>query len=75
MNLRQILVETFKKTKIPEDIGDLKMGDFDEWDSIGNFNLLLAVEESFQIEFDFNELETTTSVHQIQKKINDLYKK
>ncbi len=71
MNLRDILIQTFRKSKIPEDISDLKMGDFDEWDSLGNFNLLLAVETQYKIQFDMDELENLTSVARIQKSIDD----
>ena len=71
MNLRDILIQTFKNTSIPEEIKDLKMGDFDEWDSLGNFNLLLAVETEYKIQFDFNELENLTSIASIQKAIDN----
>ena len=72
MNLRDILIQTFKNSKIPEDIKDLKMGDFDEWDSLGNFNLILAVDNQYQIQFEMDELEELTSVSKIQKAIDDL---
>ena len=71
MYLRDILIQTFKNTSIPEEIKDLKMGDFDEWDSLGNFNLLLAVETKYKIQFDFNELENLTSIASIQKAIDN----
>ena len=71
VNLRDVLIQTFKNSKIPEDIKDLKMGDFDEWDSLGNFNLILAVESQYQIQFDMDELENLTSVSKIQKAIDD----
>ena len=71
MNLRDILIQTFKNSVIPEDIKDLKIGDFDEWDSLGNFNLILAVESQYQIEFDMDELENLTSVSKIQKAIDN----
>ena len=71
MYLRDILIQTFKNTSIPEEIKDLKMGDFDEWDSLGNFNLLLAVETEYKIQFDFNELENLTSIASIQKAIDN----
>jgi len=67
MNLRQILINTFTKSSIPENIDDLKMGDFDEWDSLGNFNLILAIEQSYQIQFDIEALEKLTSVREIKK--------
>ena len=71
MKLRDVLVKTFKKSLIPEDIQDLKMGDFAEWDSLGNFNLLLALETEFQIQFDMDDLEKLTSISEIQKAIDD----
>jgi len=71
MYLRDILIQTFKNTSIPEEIKDLKMGDFDEWDSLGNFNLLLAVETKYKIQFDLNELENLTSIASIQKAIDN----
>lgn len=71
MNLRDILIKTFKNSAIPEEIKDLKMGDFEEWDSLGNFNLILAIETEFQIQFDMEDLEKLTSISEIQKAIDN----
>ena len=71
MNLRDILIKTFKHSPIPEEIKDLKMGDLEEWDSLGNFNLILAIESEFQIQFDMDELEKLTSISELQKAIDD----
>ena len=71
MNLRDILMQTFKNSTIPEEIKDLKMGDIEEWDSLGNFNLILAVESQYKIQFNMDELENLTSVSGIQKAIED----
>lgn len=71
MNLREILIQTFKNSTIPEEIKDLKMGDFDEWDSLGNFNLILAVEAQYEIQFDMEELEELTSIASIKRAIED----
>ena len=43
--LIEILKKVFKKKDIRKNINDLKMGDLKEWDSIGNFNLILEVEK------------------------------
>ena len=69
MNLRDILIKTFNNSVIPEEIKDLKMGDFDEWDSLGNFNLILAVETQYEIQFDMDELEHLTSIAAIEEAI------
>lgn len=76
MDLRDLLLDTFKNNEIPDDISDLKMGDFDEWDSLGNFNFILAIEQHFQIQFDINNMENLTSIKNLQKEIvNALSKK
>tara|TARA_B100002019_G_scaffold261199_1_gene247785 strand:- start:228 stop:455 length:228 start_codon:yes stop_codon:yes gene_type:complete len=67
MSLRQILIDTFTKSNIPENIDDLKMGDFEEWDSIGNFNLILAVEQKFKVQFDMENLDKIKSIKDIKK--------
>ena len=71
MSLRDILKKIFKNSTIPEEIKDLKMGDFEEWDSLGNFNLILAIETEFQIQFDMDDLEKLTSISEIQKAIDN----
>ena len=71
MDLRKILIDTFKNSSIPEDITDLKMGDFEEWDSLGNFNLILAVEKCFQIQFDIDDMENITSVKDIERRLEN----
>jgi acyl carrier protein len=71
MNLRDILIKTFNNSVIPEEIKDLKMGDIDEWDSLGNFNLILAVETQYEIQFNMDELENLTSIAAIEEVIED----
>ena len=60
--LREILLKTFTRSEIPTEISSLRMGDLEEWDSLGNFNLILAVESHYEIQFDMNELETLNSI-------------
>lgn len=71
MDLRDILIKTFNNSVIPEEIKDLKMGDIDEWDSLGNFNLILAVETQYEIQFNMDELENLTSIAAIEEAIED----
>jgi acyl carrier protein len=71
MNLRDILIKTFNNSVIPEEIKDLKMGDIDEWDSLGNFNLILAVETQYELQFNMDELENLTSIAAIEEVIED----
>lgn len=71
IKLRNILIETFKNSNIPEDISHLKIGDIEEWDSLGNFNLILAIERHFQIQFDIEDLENITSIVEIEKRVRN----
>jgi acyl carrier protein len=76
MDLKKILIETFSNSSIPENIDDLKMGDLEEWDSLGNFNLILAIEQKVGIQFDFDQLENLNSISEIKKALdNDLSNK
>jgi acyl carrier protein len=71
LNLRQILIEVFTKSTIPEKIDNLKMGDLKEWDSLGNFNLILAIEQKYGIRFKIEDLDKITSIKEIQKFLHD----
>ena len=75
MSLRQILIDTFTKSNIPENIDDLKMGDFEEWDSIGNFNLILAVEQKHKVQFDMENLDKIKSIKDIKKFLENDFSK
>ena len=63
--IRELLQDTFTNTTIPENILILKMDDFTEWDSLGNFNLLLLAEEKFKIKFSIEEMSHIKSVEQL----------
>ena len=61
------LIKIFKKElniKVKE---DSKMYDFAKWDSMGNFNILLAVEKNFRIKFSSKEFNQIKSFKEILK--------
>lgn len=60
--IKDILIEVFPKSKIPKKIDGLKINDLKEWDSLGNFNLLLAVEEKYKIKFSMKEISEIKSI-------------
>ncbi len=68
-NIKKILEETFSKSKIPKNITKLKMGDLKEWDSLGNFNLLLAVEDEFNIKFTIKEISEIKSIKNLEQHV------
>ena len=50
-----------------------KIYDFEKWDSMGNFNVLLAIEKNFKIKFSsnqFNEIKSVKEILKIVKKKN-----
>ena len=69
--LRAALVETFANSEIPDSINELKIGDLKDWDSLGNFNLLLVLEQRFGIHFDLEEMANLRSISDIRSAIED----
>lgn len=65
LTFHDILKEVFPSSDIPNFVLDLKIGDIIEWDSIGNFNLLLYLEEFYNIKFSFDEIVHLNSVSTI----------
>lgn len=63
--LREILVKTFVNSTIPNDASKLGIGDLDEWDSLGNFNFLLAVEEKYDLRFDIEQMANIKTVQHV----------
>ena len=60
--LKAIFARTFPEAEIPDDFIELELGDIEEWDSLGNFNLLLAIEETFAIRLDMEEMSSLKSI-------------
>ena len=64
-SMREILISTFPNSVIPINCSDLRIGDLEEWDSLGNFNLLLAIEAEYEIRFSLEEMSAIKSVNDI----------
>jgi acyl carrier protein len=63
--LRDILEGVFSNSPIPQNLQKLKMGDFEEWDSLGNFNLLLAIEERLSVRFNIEAMASIKSIQDL----------
>lgn len=63
--IHQLLSDVFPNDKIPDNITDLAMGDISGWDSLGNFNLILAIEMDFGIRFSMEQTTEIKSIAQI----------
>ena len=73
--LVQVLKKIIKKElKIMVKL-DSKLLDYEEWDSIGNFNILLACEEKFNIKFTANEFSKLKSFKEILTVVKKKIKK
>lgn len=66
LELRTLLEDAFLGCALPSNIEDLKMGDIVEWDSMGNFNLLLTAEERYSIKFNLEEMAEIRSIIQLK---------
>ena len=65
-----VLKKVFPKIKKIKNLKKLQINSIKEWDSIGNLNLLLAIEKEFKIRFSIDEMAEIKSIKQILKKIN-----
>jgi len=63
--LRDVIAMAFPNSLIPENIMELEYGAIEEWDSLGNFALLMLVEQQFGLEFTMKELSELKSIRQI----------
>ncbi len=63
--IREILIDLFVDSELPEFIEDLKMGDLEEWDSLGNFNLILECESRFNVRFPMDAISDWNSIRKI----------
>jgi len=52
-----------------------KIYDYEKWDSIGNFNLLLLIEKKFKIKFNSQEFNKLNSLKEIKKVVTNKFKK
>jgi acyl carrier protein len=59
-----LLQQQFPKAAIPS-MDSLAVGSFPEWDSLGHFNYLMLVEETFDVRFSVDEMAELKGLDQI----------
>lgn len=74
-SLAQVLKQIIKKELKVMVKFNSKLLDYEEWDSIGNFNILLACEEKFKIKFTANEFSKLRSFKEILAVVKKKIKK
>ena len=72
MNQNQLLIifkEVFPTATFAVAFNTLELNSIPEWDSIGNLNLILRIEEAFDIRFSSAELSELKSIKQIRERL------
>ncbi len=64
LRLRALLQQQFPSAEIPA-TGSLAVGSFAQWDSLGHFNYLMLVEETFDVRFSVDEMAELKALDQI----------
>lgn len=62
-----LLSSQFPAAEIPAIDETLHPGSFGEWDSLGHFNFLLAIEDEFGIRFTVDEMTEVKSLRDIKQ--------
>jgi acyl carrier protein len=70
-NLVSIVFDTFGILTTPKEVMKLTIGSCEEWDSLGNFNLLLAIEDFYKIKFSLLEFENLDSMEKIYQALEE----
>ncbi len=52
--------------------GELQVGCFPDWDSVGHFGFLISVEEHFSVYFSVEQMADLKSLKDIEKTLMDL---
>jgi acyl carrier protein len=66
-DLLTVFKETFPTAKFDTPFNTLELNSIPEWDSLGNLNLILRIEEVFDIRFSSMELSEMKSIKQIEQ--------
>ena len=66
-DIPKLVKQQFQSVVISEITMDLSVGSLPEWDSLGHFNLLLLIEQSYDISFTMEEMSEMKSLNDIAK--------
>lgn len=66
-DLPKLLKQQFPSLEISDSTMDLGVGSLPEWDSLGHFNLLLLIEESYDVRFTMEEMSEIKTLKDIAK--------
>ena len=72
IKVKQVFAETFPTCSLESYSKDLGVGDLSAWDSLGNFNFLMALEANFSVRFDIDQMSSLKNIHTIVDTIVNL---
>ncbi len=67
-DLLELLKKQFPDVEISNPPTEMAVGSFPEWDSLGHYNLLLLIEESYGVRFtieEMSEMKTLTEIAEV----------
>lgn len=67
--LTDLLHQLFPGAAFDESDPGLGVGSFAEWDSLGHFNFLLLVEETFGLQFSVDEITELKTLSQVRENL------
>ena len=70
-SLNDLIQQQFPTAKINFADLNLGVGSFPEWDSMGTFNLLMTVEQVFNVRFSPEEMAELKTVKSIRKRLEE----
>ncbi|MDA9209462.1 acyl carrier protein [bacterium] len=72
IQVKKIFSETFPNCDLDNYSESLGVGEVEDWDSIGNFNFLMALEAHFSLQFDIEQMSSLKDIRTIVKTIKIL---
>jgi len=66
-NLQELLKKQFPDVEISNPPTEMSVGSFPEWDSLGHYNLLLLIEERYDVRFTIEEMSEMKTLTEIAK--------
>lgn len=69
--LQEVVAATLSMP-LPDVTAELAAGDVEKWDSLGHFNLILAIEEKFKVKFETENIAELLTVGKIQEQLQTL---
>jgi acyl carrier protein len=70
MKIENLLRELFPEAKFNPNDPDLGIGAFPEWDSLGNLNFLMLVEETYGVRFSVDDMAELKTLKSIKEKLS-----